>query len=140
MQMNNRSFTLLEMLIVIVIIGILAGAAIPVYLNSREKAYSAEAWVNLSALAKGLKQYMFEYNNAWTTNISALEVDDPGTNPNAKFTYAIWGTAAQGGPYAMSKANPSIGYQIQCQNGGTATETWVRYQTRDNWASAQQLP
>jgi type IV pilus assembly protein PilA len=43
---SERGFTLIELLIVILVIGILAGIAIPIFLGSRDKGYDADAKSN----------------------------------------------------------------------------------------------
>ncbi|MCX5716065.1 MAG: prepilin-type N-terminal cleavage/methylation domain-containing protein [Candidatus Omnitrophica bacterium] len=56
----KRSFTLIELLIVIVIIGILASLAIPQYTKFTDQAKGAEAVANLGALRRAVNVYYAE--------------------------------------------------------------------------------
>jgi len=56
--MNSRSgFTVLEMVIVIVVIGILLGIAVPKYANFRDSANLAAAKANVAALRSAASMY-----------------------------------------------------------------------------------
>ncbi|MCX5715388.1 MAG: prepilin-type N-terminal cleavage/methylation domain-containing protein [Candidatus Omnitrophica bacterium] len=56
----TKSFTLIELLIVIVIIGILASLAMPEYKKIVTRAQNVEAMQNLTAITGGLERYLLE--------------------------------------------------------------------------------
>jgi type IV pilus assembly protein PilA len=59
---NEGGFTLIELLVVIIIIGILAAIAIPVFLNQRQKGYDAQAKSDLRNLATLQESYLTDYS------------------------------------------------------------------------------
>lgn len=64
MLSREKGFSLIELLIVILILGILAAVAIPNYLGTQKKAARAEAKSNLESLALALEQY-YAVNNIY---------------------------------------------------------------------------
>lgn len=54
---GSEGFTLIELLVVVVIIGILAGVAIPTFINQVRRARVAEAESGLSAVSRGSEIY-----------------------------------------------------------------------------------
>jgi len=72
----RTGFTLIELLIVVLIIGILAAVALPMYNKSVEKSRAAEGMTIVSSLAKAGKMYMMETgNNPWQGNAKWSDLD-----------------------------------------------------------------
>lgn len=61
-KIQSRGFTLVELMIVVAIIGVLASVAIPSFINYQLTSKRAEAFANLSSLAKAQKAYYAEFN------------------------------------------------------------------------------
>ena len=81
---EEEGFTLIELLVVIIIIGILAAIAIPVFLNQRQKGYDAQAKSDLRNLATLEETYLTD-NNVYTTDLST-SITDFKPSPNATTT------------------------------------------------------
>ena len=70
MEEKEEGFTLIELLVVIIIIGILAAIAIPVFLNQRKKGYDAAVKSDLRNAATAEETYLTDFG-LYTTDMSA---------------------------------------------------------------------
>ncbi len=77
---RRPAFTLLELLIVIIILGVLAALALPQYLRTVEKGRSSEAIIQLGTLRTGEINYYVEHRT-YTDQFDLLDVDDPNRLP-----------------------------------------------------------
>jgi type IV pilus assembly protein PilA len=82
----NAGFTVIELLMVIVIIGVLAGIGIPSMLNQTSKARHAEAKTYIGALNRSQQTFYLE-NQRFTANPNELDVGVPASTNS--YNYSI---------------------------------------------------
>jgi len=86
--MNRKAFTLIELLIVIVIIGILAAIGIPKFANSKSKAYITAMKSDLRNLINAEESF-FSDSARYSTNLTSLNYKgSTGVNAPTITTYS----------------------------------------------------
>lgn len=91
---NSSGFTLIELMLVVVILGILATLATGSFLSYQAKAKQAEAKTNISSVAETAVTYKAEYGT-YVTDWSGLGWQAHGTT---RYRYWYNGIAAAGTP------------------------------------------
>lgn len=100
----NKGFTMIELLIVIAVLGILVGIAVPLYLGERTKAMHTEAKSNLESLRLLEEQFFADNGNYGTDGTYTYKgtygtadggIEDllsgfkPGDTNSLKFSYTL---------------------------------------------------
>ncbi|MEZ5119605.1 MAG: prepilin-type N-terminal cleavage/methylation domain-containing protein [Candidatus Nanopelagicales bacterium] len=113
---KEEGFTLIELLVVIIIIGILAAIAIPVFLNQRKKAWDGAVKSDLRNAATAQETVLTE-TGSYTDSVPTLV--------NAGFKYSA-GSNYYGNPTASITATYSTGTWY-CMVGQSASGTYFTY-------------
>lgn len=84
-----RAFTLVELIVVIIILAILSGVAVPVYLDHSTRAKSARAESNRATLVSAINDYRHQQllagsTHTWPPTLDGLLDDQEFLNPFAK--------------------------------------------------------
>lgn len=118
--MNRKGFTLVEVLIVVIIIGILAAIGIPQFAASIEKAKGGEARAGLGHIQTAEKIYYAE-NEAYTATVGDLDIS---------LTERYWSfgiTATTAGEYlatATRSGGTRTGQTVTMDQAGTVSGDW----------------
>ena len=92
----KRAFTLIEVLVVVLIIGILAAIALPQYQKAVEKSRAAEALMNMRTIVNNVEMQFLTTGNASMDN-------------DAAYNHNGWNVALSGGEW---KELPDLGGQV----------------------------
>lgn len=122
---RNGGFTLLELIIVVIVIGILASIALPRYVRITEKGRASEGKSLLGAI-RGAQMIYAAQNAKYSNNLSLLDLDFTTAKyftfsiPAAANTSALSdATAVIGIATRTTQDNPMGNYDINITMGGS---------------------
>ncbi len=120
---SNPGFTLIEIMIVVIIVGVLASLALPKFFSTVEYSRSQEALSAIATVRGGLERYYVSKGNRYSGATTAnIDTGNPlAGQPNAHFSIAVDSTTPAGG-YTIRATRNTV-------DGGIATHTVVLTQT-----------
>jgi type IV pilus assembly protein PilA len=91
-KQNDRGFTLVELLVVVIIIGILAAIALPNFLNQSAKAKQTEARQNIGMINRVQNVYRFQ-NDVFASTFDLLAIGtlqgNTGNTSTTNYSYVL---------------------------------------------------
>jgi prepilin-type N-terminal cleavage/methylation domain-containing protein len=119
----KKGFTLLELIVVIIIVGILATLGFAQYGKTIEKGRSTEAKMILGQLRLAETAYYLE-NDAFSTNIAVLAINAPtACTATHYFSYTATGTSSAAG----------LGSALRCTTLGKSPNAATAYNINVTW-------
>lgn len=78
---NKRGFTLIELMVVVIVVGILAAAAVPIYRFAMSRAYSSEAKATMGTMMSSMRVFAAETSDgSYPSSVFGTSSDTTGSD------------------------------------------------------------
>jgi prepilin-type N-terminal cleavage/methylation domain-containing protein len=114
---SRKGFTLIELMVVILIVGILAAVAIPIMRGRVDSAKWSEGKAGMGTIATALRAYAAEKGATGTYPPTLATLGFIASDLNG--TYFTIGNYSITAASFTAAANPELTFTIQCTNNGT---------------------
>jgi len=118
MSLNKKSFTLIELIIVVIIIGILASMGLPGFEKTKEQALDREAKANMQLILAADKIYRMENGTYWPVN----NLESNQANINTALKLSLPTDAARKWSYEVNNLNTFV--NITAGRTGGVNKNW----------------
>ncbi len=125
MRRNHAGFTLVEILIVVIILGILAAIVIPQFTNASSSAKSSSVQSTLQSIRSQLELYKIQHSDTPPT-VTLMWTALTGPTDSTGNTSTTNGGVFVNGPYLQQVPTNPL-------NGNNAVETVAAASTADGW-------
>ena len=130
---SESGFTLIELMIVIVIVAVLVGIALPAYRDQVIRGHRAAAKAEMLEIANRQQQFLLA-NRIYATGLSTIAYTAP-PDVGAKYTFTISSVVNSGSPYFKVKATPPPGGSQERDGWLTLDSLGVKGSEKgDKWA------
>ena len=129
---TNKGFTLLELLVVVLILGILAAMALPQYFKAVERSRMAEAETLMNSISMAQRRKFMQIN-AYADDFRGLDVSPQESTGRLYHTKGDPLTGANGNGFFIElggTAFPVGGIQATREHNGNALSSSLQYQYR----------
>jgi type IV pilus assembly protein PilA len=123
---SESGFTLVELLVVMLILGILAAIAIPSFFNQRDKARDADAKATAKSAQTAIETYATENNGSYADasaeRLNEIEETIPVadiTVASTPETYTVTANSPTGNSFSVSREEGGA-FSLTCENEGDA--------------------
>ena len=120
---SESGFTLVELLVVMLILGILAAIAIPSFFNQRDKAKDAEAKTAVRTAQTAMETYATDHNGAYTGADTAKLVNIEQTLSEVGARLTVPTAAADNYKVTVDSTNTGHSFSITRAATGVTTRT-----------------
>jgi type IV pilus assembly protein PilA len=117
MAQEESGFTLVELLVVMLILGLLAAIAIPAFFNQRDKAKDADAKTSVRTAETAMETYATDNDGSYDAADAAALVNIESTLSDADLTVTV---NAAGDGYTVSVTQPDTGNNFDIRRYGAS--------------------